>query len=173
MRIEHNEVVGNNHAGAPTLDFGDMGFGTGILVAGGTENEIVDNVVADHLNFGIGLVLMLHRGQVFLPRDNLVRDNTVSGSSRADLALGGPNGGGNRFRSNDADSSRPRNLDGGGFLSGAGDLWVTLVLFQQFLKTEFDDYPRGDWRNAPAPDPQPDMPEPDRPPRQAVRREAA
>ena len=169
MRIEGNEVVGNNAAGAPTLDFGDMAFGTGILVAGGTENEIVDNVVEDHLNFGIGVVLMYHRGQVFLPRDNLVRDNAVSGSTRADLALGAPNGGGNRFLENDAGSSRPRNLDGG-LLSGVGDLWVTLALLQQVLRSAFTDYPRGDWRTAPAPDPQPTMPEPERPPREAVRR---
>lgn len=170
MRIEGNEVVANSNAGAPTLDFGDMAFGTGILVAGGTENVIVDNTVRDHANFGIGLVLMFHRGEVFLPRDNVVRDNTVSGSTRADLALGAPNGGGNRFSSNDAASSRPRNLDGGGFGTGVGDLWVTLALFQQFVKSEFDDYPRGDWRTAPEPDPQPTMPDPERPPREAVRR---
>lgn len=172
MRIENNEVLANSNAGAPTLDFGDMAFGAGILVAGGTENEIVDNTVEDHLHFGIGLVLMFHRGQVFLPRGNVVRGNTVSGSTRADLALGAPNGGGNRFESNDAATSRPRNLDGGGFGSGVGDLWVTLVLFQQFLKSEFDDYPRGDWRNAPEPEPQPTMPDPERPPREAVRRDA-
>ena len=173
MRIQDNEVVGNANQAAPTRDFGDMAFGAGILVAGGTENEIVGNEVRDHLNFGIGLVLMFHRGRLFLPRGNRVRDNRVSGSGRADLALGLPNGGGNRFAGNEAGSSRPRGLDGGGFLSGVGDLWVTLALFQQFLGTEFDDYPRGDWRRAPVPDPQPTMPDPDRPPREAVRREGA
>ncbi|MDZ7700764.1 MAG: hypothetical protein U5J98_01150 [Halobacteriales archaeon] len=49
---------------------------------------------------------------------------------------------------------------------------MTLTLLQQFLRTEFDDYPRGDWQRAPEPDPQPTMPEPDRPPCEAVRREA-
>jgi hypothetical protein len=172
MRIEGNEVVSNSNAGAPTRDFGDMAFGTGILVAGGTENVIVDNTVRDHLNFGIGLVLMFHRGQVFHPRDNVVRRNRVTRTTRADLALGWPNGGGNRFDANDASTSRPAGLDGRGVLSGLGDPWVTMVLFQQFVKSEFDDYPRGDWRTAPEPAPQPSMPDPERPPREAVRRDA-
>lgn len=171
MRIENNEVVANNNVDAPTTDFGDMAFGTGILVAGGTENVIVGNTVRDHLNFGIGHVLNLHRGEVFLPRGNEVRDNVVRGSSRADLALGWPNDGGNQFAGNDAESSRPSGLDGGGLFSGAGDPWVTLVLFQQFVKTEFENYPRGDWRSAPEPDPQPSMPDPSRPPHEAVRRD--
>ncbi|MDZ7700763.1 MAG: right-handed parallel beta-helix repeat-containing protein [Halobacteriales archaeon] len=119
MRIENNEVVANNAAGAPTRDFGDMAFGNGILVPGGTHNEIVDNVVEDHLNYGIGLVLMLHRGEVFLPEGNRVEGNRVSASSRADLALGAPNGGSNRFAGNDAGSSRPRRLDGGGLGRGS------------------------------------------------------
>ncbi|MFB6352987.1 MAG: plastocyanin [Halobacteriales archaeon] len=172
MRIENNAVAANHNARAPTRDFGDMAFGCGILAAGGTENVVVGNDVRDHLNFGIGLVLMFHRGQVFLPRGNRVRDNAVRSSGRADLALGWPNGGDNRFAGNDARSSRPSGLDGGGLFAGAGDPWVTMVLFQQFLKSEFETYPRGDWRTAPEPDPQPTMPDPERPPREAVRREA-
>lgn len=148
-RIENNLVESNNNADAPDAAFGYAAFGTGINVAGGRNNQVVGNTVRDHANFGIVLVPMIDQN-VYRPADNLVRGNTVSGSGRADLALGEPQAGGNAFADNDAGSSRPARLTGGASLLG-GDPWVTLVLLEQFLQLDSGGSPRGDWQSAPEP----------------------
>ena len=148
-RIENNLVESNDNADAPDVAFGYAAFGTGINVAGGRNNEVVGNTVRDHANFGIVLVPMIDQN-LYRPKGNLVRGNTVSGSGRADLALGAPQAGGNVFVDNDADSARPASLNGGSSLLG-GDPWVTLVLLEQFLQLDTGGAPRGDWRSAPEP----------------------
>lgn len=170
-RIEGNDVRDNNNANAPTKGFTYASFGTGINVAGGTDNEIVDNDVTGHSNYGISVVPMYDKS-LWRPKRNLIRENRVRDSGRADLGLGAPVGGGNRFVDNDVHSSRPAWLrDGGvfgGFATAVGDPWVTLTLGKQYLQTEVDDHPRGDWRDGPSPPTQPSMPDPARPPREAV-----
>jgi hypothetical protein len=169
-RIENNLVEDNNNADAPDAAFGYAAFGTGINVAGGINNEVVNNEVRDHANFGIVAVPMIDRN-LYRPADNYVAGNAVSGSGRADLALGEPQGGGNEFVDNEADSSRPASLTGGFSLLG-GDFWVTLVLLEQFLQLDLGGSPRGDWQTAPEPpfDEFESMPDPEgTPPREAVR----
>lgn len=171
-RIENNLVESNNNASAPDAAFGYAAWGTGIAVAGGVNDEIVGNTVRDHDNFGIVALPMIDEN-VYPPRNNVVANNTVSDSGRADLAVGAPEEGGNVFRDNDADSSRPAGLNGGTKLVG-GDPWVTMVLFEQFSQLESGLAPRGDWRSAPEPpfDELQSMPDPvSTPPREAVRRE--
>ena len=170
-RIENNLVESNDNADAPDAAFGYAAFGTGINVAGGRNNQVVDNVVRDHANFGIVLVPMIDQN-VYRPKGNLVRGNTVSGSGRADLALGAPQAGGNAFVDNDAGSARPASLDDGSSLLG-GDPWVTMVLLEQFLQLDAGASPRGDWRSAPEPpfEELESMPEAaSAPPREAIRR---
>ena len=148
-RIEGNLVESNNNADAPDAAFGYAAFGTGINVAGGINNEVVDNEVRDHANFGIVVVPMIDQN-LYEPTNNYVAHNRVSGSGRADLALGEPQGGGNEFVDNEADSSRPGSLTGGFSILG-GDFWVTLVLFEQFMQLDTGGSPHGDWRTAPEP----------------------
>jgi len=169
-RIENNLVEANNNADAPDAAFGYAAFGTGINVAGGQNNQVVDNVVRDHANFGVVLVPMIDQN-VYQPENNLVRGNAVSGSGRADLALGEPQAGGNAFVDNDAETARPASLAGGSSLLG-GDPWVTLVLLEQFLQLDSGGSPRGDWQSAPEPpfDELESMPDAaSAPPREAVR----
>lgn len=170
-RIEENEVRNNNNMNAPAKGFGYSAFGSGISVAGGTDNEIVNNEVSGHSNYGISVVPMLDKN-LWQPKRNLVEENTVRDSGRADLALGTPVGGGNRFVDNDYQSARPEWLDDDGilgdFASGVGDLWVTLTMITQYLQTELGTYPHGDWRDGPDPPEQPSMDDPERPPREAV-----
>jgi len=169
-RIENNLVEDNNNADAPDAAFGYAAFGTGINLAGGINNEVVNNEVRDHANFGIVAVPMIDRN-LYRPASNYVAGNAVSGSGRADLALGEPQGGGNEFVDNEADSSRPASLTGGFSLLG-GDFWVTLVLLEQFLQLDLGGSPRGDWQTAPEPpfDEFESMPDPEgTPPREAVR----
>ena len=169
-RIENNLVESNHNADAPDHSFGYAAFGTGINVAGGRDDQIVGNTVRDHANFGIVLVPMIDQN-VYRPTNNLVRGNAVSGSGRADLALGSPQGGGNDFLDNDVESARPASLAGGASLLG-GDPWVTLVLLEQFLQLESGGAPRGDWRTQPEPPfgELEGMPNPtSTPPREAIR----
>lgn len=169
MRIENNEVYANNNTESPSRDYAFMAFGTGIMVAGGDENEILNNEVYDHVNFGITISLMRHRGW-WLPRGNEVRNNEVRESKRADLALTMPNGGGNEFVGNDHSSSRPWGLSSGVPGAGLGDPWVTTVYLNQMAQVETDNYPEGDWRNSPHPDRKQCMPDVDAPPGEAVSR---
>jgi hypothetical protein len=148
-RIENNVVESNNNAGAPDEAFGYAAYGTGILVAGGINNEVRDNEVRDHVNFGVAAVPMIDEN-LYAPRGNTFTGNTVADSGRADLAVGAPQDGGNLFRDNDASTSRPAGLAGGARLVG-GDPWVTAVLFEQFTQLDEGQAPRGDWRSAPEP----------------------
>jgi hypothetical protein len=173
-RVEGNLVVGNNNEAAPTLAIGYPSFGNGIFVPGGSDNEIVDNEVRDHVNFGIAVTPMIHEN-FYSPGGNLVKGNVVENSGRADLALGGPANPGNRFVDNEADTARPGGIHESplGVLGRrAGDHWVTMVLAKSFLQTEIgDDWPGGDWQQYPPPDDQPGMDDPTKPPREAVGQE--
>ncbi len=172
-RIEGNRVEANHNAEAPDSAFGYAAFGTGINLAGGRNNVIVDNTVRDHANFGIAVVPMIDEN-LYEPSNNRVSGNEVADSGRADLALGEPQAGWNEFADNDAGTARPGSLNGGLSLL-AGDPWVTLVLVEQFLQLEWGASPRGDWQTAPEPpvDELADMPDPTtRPPREAVRYES-
>ncbi|MFB6243417.1 MAG: right-handed parallel beta-helix repeat-containing protein [Halobaculum sp.] len=170
-RIQNNLVEQNNNASAPDESFGYAAFGTGINVAGGVNNEVVNNTVRDHVNFGVVAVPMVDEN-VYPPAGNLFVDNEVEGSGRADLALGVPEDGGNEFRDNTAETSRPAGLNGDSGLF-EGDPWVTAVLFEQFTQLENGEAPRGDWTETPEPpfDELQSMPDPtETPPREPVRR---
>jgi len=170
-RIQNNLVEGNNNADAPDAAFGYGAFGAGIVVAGGINNEVFDNEVRDHANYGIVVSPMIDEN-LYTPRNNLVEGNTVSNSGRADLAVGAPQSGGNRFVDNDADTSRPSGLAGGPRLVG-GDPMVLTVLLEQFAQLELGSSPRGDWQTAPEPpfDELASMPNAEtEPPKEAVRR---
>ncbi len=170
-RIERNLVESNNNADAPDEGFGYAAFGTGILVAGGINNEVFDNEVRDHVNLGVAAVPMID-DNLYAPRGNTFARNVVSDSGRADLAVGAPQDGGNVFRDNDASSSRPAGLAGGARLVG-GDPWVTAVLFEQSTQLDAGEAPRGDWRTVPEPpfDELASMPDAETaPPREAVNR---
>ncbi|WP_323677087.1 right-handed parallel beta-helix repeat-containing protein [Halorubellus sp. PRR65] len=171
-RIENNLVEGNDNADAPDESFGYAAFGTGINVAGGRNNEVVGNTVRDHANFGIAAVPMVD-DNVYPPAGNVFRDNDVSGSGRADLAVGAPEDGGNVFEDNTAGKTRPAGLQSGSNVLG-GDPWVTMVLLEQFTQLDRGEAPRGDWRTGPEPqfDELESMPDPETtPPREAVRRD--
>lgn len=178
VRIEGNEVRSNANPDAPGRPLNVPAFGTGIAVAGGNENEIVDNVVEDHAYFGVVIAPMIDES-LWTAGFNEVRGNEVSRSGRADLALGLPAGEGNCFADNDFASSRPANVEGrfgcdGKSLIGGlwslipGDLWPTLVMGRGAIQAELGSFPSGDWKSAPEPPDQPTMTDPERPPREAV-----
>ncbi|WP_265110597.1 right-handed parallel beta-helix repeat-containing protein [Halosolutus halophilus] len=160
-RIVDNEVYENDNRDAPAKPLTYPVFGTGILVWGGRDNLIEDNEVHDHEHFGIAV-----EPNVVEPSGNVVRENSVSGSGTADLALGDPAGADNRFAGNEFSTSRPPNIERD---ASDGDPAVTDLFEAQERRADRGDVPAGDWRDQPTPAAQPTMPEPEAPPRPAAK----
>jgi hypothetical protein len=86
--------------------------GLGIGIAGGMDNLVEGNTVADSARFGIALFPTLQESRnVFAPAGNQVRGNTVVGSGTADLAFSTGGGPGNCFAGNQFESSLPRAIE--------------------------------------------------------------
>jgi parallel beta-helix repeat protein len=106
--IAANRITDSNEAGAPVTE---GGFGVGIVIAGGNDNEVTGNVVADHV--GAGIVLVDQDG--FTPSGNRVTANTLS-DVPVGLALTAEGGGqveadGNCFSDNGAERTVPPGLE--------------------------------------------------------------
>ena len=164
--IAGNYVHDNNSESADTKDLEYPTFGVGILIAGGVENSVVGNLVEDQATYGIALLPNLD-SNLWTTRDNVVRDNLVRRSGRADLALGAPSSGGDCFADNRFSTSAPPRIetlygcDGPSLRGvGGGDLAPTLNTGFRFLDALDGVFPHGDWKTQPAPEPQPQMDNP-------------
>ena len=104
--IAGNWVHDNNNASAPAFDLEYPSLGIGIIVNGGRDNVVTQNLVEDHDAFGIAL-LPSPDEDLWLTQGNEVRDNLVRSSGDADLALGAPSAGGDCFSGNDFSTSLP------------------------------------------------------------------
>jgi plastocyanin len=160
--IAGNLVYDNNNERAPAKKEQAATLGTGILLAGGSDNVVERNVVLDHHNYGIGVLPNLDKN-LWIASGNVVRDNFVRGSGRADLLLSGPAGDHNCFSGNDFDTSLPpaiQAIHGCGFdlnRLGGGDLSGAIQTLGLFIRAESGHWPQGDWRTAPSPPRQPTM----------------
>jgi hypothetical protein len=135
-------------------------FGNGIIVAGGRDDEVSGNLVEDHPNYGV-LLMPLPDESFWATGDNRISGNIVHRSGVADLAIMAPSSGGDCFAGNAFHTSTPAaiqllfpcdglrpNLGGGGSMAP----WITIG------SRLFEDVPLPDYRDAPAPPPQPSMP---------------
>lgn len=157
-RIVGNEVYDNNNADAPAIRITYPALGSGILLWGAKRNVIEDNDVRNHENFGIAL-----ERNIATCSGNEIRNNRVSGSGVADLAVGVPVGGNNRFTNNDYETSLPRSLGSGSNSAASGSERVSEIFGDQRDRAD-GDFPAGDWRDQPAPDSQPSLSNPQREP---------
>jgi plastocyanin len=161
--IAGNWVHDNDNADAPSKPLQYAAFGTGIAITGGRGNVVTQNLVDGHARFGIQVFPMVDRN-VWVTQDNRITDNEVRDSGIADLALSGPSAGGDCFSGNDFATSVPPAIEqqyGCGFTFnplGGGNLGSTFDTLIHFVQGGSGDYPHGDWRTAPAPAPQPEMP---------------
>jgi plastocyanin len=161
--IAGNWVHDNNNEDAPAFDQQYPSLGTGILVNGGRDNLVTQNLVEDHANFGIALIASPDE-RVWLTEGNEVRGNLVRGSGDADLALGAPAAGGDCFASNAFATSLPpaiewRNGCGSPLAKIAGGSFgILLGPLERSLDAAFGDVEVGDWRSQPPPPPQGSMP---------------
>jgi plastocyanin len=161
--VAGNYVHDNNDEGAPAKFDEYAAFGSGIIVAGGRDDTVVNNLVEDHRTFGIAVLPNLDRN-LWTTSGDVVRDNVVRRSGRADLALGAPAGEHDCFAANDFDTSLPPAVElqasCGAKLNaiGGGDLAPTIGSLIRFLQGDSGNYPHGDWRDQPEPPDQPGMP---------------
>ena len=161
--IAGNWVHDNNNEDAPAFDLQYPSFGTGILVNGGRDNLVTQNLVEEHANFGIALIASPDEN-LWLTEGNEVRGNLVRGSGDADLALGAPAAGGDCFEANAFATSLPpaiewRNGCGSPLARIAGGSFgLVLGPLERYLDAAFGEVEVGDWRSQPPPPPQGSMP---------------
>lgn len=159
--IAGNWVHDNSATDAPLKRLEYPTFGIGILVAGGRDNVIEGNVVEGHAVLGIGLLPNLD-ANFWATRGNVVRGNEVSGSGRADLAMGAPSVNGDCFERNLAATSLPPAIETlaacDARIAAGGDPAATLGLLARFAQALGGHYTSGDWKTEPAPPPQTQMP---------------
>ena len=164
--IAGNYVHDNNSTTADTKDLEYPTFGVGILIAGGLQNTVTNNLVEDQATYGIALLPNLD-ANVWPTGDNRVVDNVVRRSGYADLAMGAPSDGGDCFSGNDAETSVPPRIqvlyacEGPSFRwLGGGDPAPTVNLGIKFLDAIDGTFPHGDWTTIAAPPPQRGMDRP-------------
>lgn len=165
VRIVKNFVHHNGDSRAPFKRLHYPVLGAGIAVVGGERNEIRDNRVHANSSYGI-LVMPSFDLQAWMSYGNVVKDNVISESGTADLAIAGPSGGGNCFDSNSHESSLPPAIHtvfgcrsklaawgGGDFAAG----FERLALFARSFSSGLES---PDFKTAPFPGAaaQPDMP---------------
>jgi plastocyanin len=160
--IAGNWVHDNNATDAPLKRLEYPAFGIGILVGGGRDNVIEGNLVEGHAVFGVALLPNLD-ANFWATRGNVVRDNEVRGSGRADLALGAPSVNGDCAAGNAFATSLPPAIETlaacTGRVGGGGDPAATFGLLARFAQALGGHYTSGDWRAEPAPPAQPQMPD--------------
>jgi len=156
-----NLITGNSNKAAPAAFLPSIAFGSGFLVGGGVRNVIERNVIADHALDGILITSFLDKN--FWPaQGNIIRNNRIVRSGRADLALGGPSATGNCFEGNQFHTSAPAGLE---LIHGCGGLRLPLgydpvalggVIFVRAAHEEHNERPS--YKTQPVPPPQPSMP---------------
>jgi hypothetical protein len=160
--IAGNWIHDNSATDAPLKRLEYPAFGIGILIAGGRDNLVEENLVEGHAVFGIALLPNLD-ANVWATRGNIVRGNEVSGSGRADIAMGAPSVNGDCFERNDHVTSLPPAIETlaacGARIAGGGDPAATLGLLARFAQALGGHYTSGDWRAEPAPTARAQMPD--------------
>jgi plastocyanin len=161
--IVGNLVMDNNNRDAPTKDFGRIAFGTGIVLAGGVGDVVERNLVLNHDRIGILATMFVDRSIYFSQRA-VVRDNVVTGSGWADVALVGPWGPGNCFDDSDFLTTQPPLLQTAHSCAGLrlplqADTSGVMLLAGTLALANRSDF-GGDFQEYPAPEPQTPMAQP-------------
>jgi Phospholipase_D-nuclease N-terminal/Right handed beta helix region len=161
--IAGNWVHDNNNADAPSFELEYPSLGIGIVVNGGRDNVVTQNLVEGHERFGIALLASPDE-RIWLTEGNEIRDNVVRRSGQADLALGAPSAGGDCFAGNTFDSSLPPAIEWRAACGSSlaripgGSVGAIFGPLERFLDAAFGEVVVGDWRSQPPPPSQPQMP---------------
>lgn len=172
--IAGNWVHHNNNIDAPAKPLQTVALGIGIVVTGGLDNEIHGNRVENHGAYGIAVFPIID-ANLWLSGGNRVRDNAISGSGLADLALGAFSTGGDCASGNQFATSLPGLIElqyacgtdeagtpgTAGPRPGGGAMAVTNRLLAGFAAVMNGHAPGGDWTTYPDAPAQPSMPDAD------------
>ena len=159
-----NHIENNNNIKAPAWPNQYITLGNGIIIAGGNNNIIKNNVINDHDVFGV-VVTAAFDDNYWPAHGNLVQDNIILNSNKADLALSGVSNLANCFKGNNFKTSFPPGIQTSGscgdniFARGSdlSGLWSSIARVVYVNKGTFE---VGDWRTMPKPPLQPNMPSP-------------
>jgi plastocyanin len=163
--IAGNYVHDNNNLSAPTKALTYPSYGIGIMVAGGNDNLVTQNLVEDSGSYGIAVTPIIDTN-FWSAGGNRVTDNIVRRSGLADLALSAPAGKGNCFAGNDSGTSVPPAIEmlypcsGLRPFSGGGSMAPFVEGIARLFDAMDGTFPHGDWRTQPPPPPQPSMADP-------------
>jgi len=157
-----NLIENNNNINAPATNSTYLSFGNGIVIAGGNNNFIRNNVIVDHDTYGIVITASLDVNY-WPAHGNIVQENLIINSRRADIALSGVSNLGNCFDGNSYNISIPPGLqslnscDSTNIPLGSdmSVLWSTIA---RLLLANSGEYMQGDWRAFDHPPSQPNMP---------------
>ncbi len=114
--VNHVVVAGNyiHHNGeegrAPNRTAEWSAYGNGVVLAGARDSVVRNNLMVNNRTSGVEVVSNIDAG-LWPSGGNEVRDNTIVGSGRADLLLGGPLEQGSCFAGNDASTTVPYTLE--------------------------------------------------------------
>ena len=138
--------------------------GMGVAIAGGWENIVEDNHVTGSATYGIAIFPTLQAsGTAIEPQLNQIRANEIADSGKADLAVADGNAATNCFADNAFDSSLPADIESllpcGGQETTTGDPSVLAELGVPSPELLDRLGPRPSYKEMPAPDPQPNMPD--------------
>jgi plastocyanin len=159
--IRGNLIHSNHSRTAPGRGLSPLAWGNGIVLGGGRDNVVEDNVIVDHVGHGV-MIAPLADANFWPARGNVVRNNRVANNGRADVAIGGPASLGNRVdRQRSASRTAPRSLGVAATSARPGgeenDLTPTLALALRIWRLRGVEYPS--WKTQPVPPPQPTMPD--------------
>lgn len=164
VHIAGNLVVRSGSRTAPVAALEWGSYGNGIIVAGGNEHLVERNLIVDSPNHGILVTPNLDK-RFWTSSGNVIRDNVIRGSGRADIALSGPAGAGNCFAGNDlAGPTIPVGLQAFAGCDGMRlplrmDLSTTLQSLGYVAEAGTGAIPDNPSAAAPVPPPQPQMPD--------------
>lgn len=180
--IRLNLIHDNNSTTAPGKGLGPLAQGMGVVIGGGRENIVEDNVILDHVGAGVMIAPFIDV-HWWPATGNVVSENLIGNSGHADVAVGGPTSAGNCIKpQRNADvvvAPRWLTCERGRRIaySGAGhpepaaygapsgvqnDLVPLLALAFRMWRVRDLAWP--DYRSQPEPPPQPTMPDPRRAP---------
>ena len=110
VTIIGNLIHDNSRTDVPFKNATWPSFGNGIIMAGGNTSLVERNRIVNHLGNGVVISPNLDQ-QFWFSGGNIVRDNIIEGSGRADLALAGLADGENCFENNEHTTSLPVGLE--------------------------------------------------------------
>jgi parallel beta-helix repeat protein len=154
VTIIHNLVENNNNPNVPVETEQLATIGTGILVAGGSNDVIEDNRVSGDDYYGILVVANVDQN-VWEPHGNMVKENVVTGSGVADLALAALSAENNCFSGNTVSRTSPPFLQYthacGSLLdrAGGGDPSAAFYLLDHYMRAQLGHFQPRSWRTFP------------------------